>query len=238
MHRLAFFTFFLCNLSAAQELIFIDTNTRSLPWMKIENDQITQGFIKDSADAIAAQLGYTAKVKAFPRKRLPAILNAGQADLLCFMRPEWITADVNWSDTMAWDADAIVTRRNTPAIKQISDLKHQAVNTVLGYSYPEIEKVLTEDFVRFDGLSEDISLINLTNGRNDFAVLSETYYRYQLKTHPQRANLNTNYLLIGPKAPLRCALAKKSTLKIEQLNQALDQLNKNRTLENIYNRYR
>lgn len=238
MHRLAFCTFFLCNLSAAQELIFIDTNTRSLPWMKIEDDQVTQGFIKDSADAIAKQLGYTAKVNAFPRKRLPAILNAGQADLLCFMRPEWITAEVNWSDTMAWDADAIVTRRTTPAIKTLTDLKHQAVNTVLGYSYPELEEALKKDFVRFDGLSEEISLINLANRRNDYAVLSETYYRYQLKTNPLRAKLNPNYLLIGPKAPLRCALSKKSPLKIDKLNQALEQLNKNHTLENIYHRYR
>lgn len=229
---------FLCNIAAAQELIFIDTNTRSLPWMKIENDQITQGFIKDSAEAIAKQLGYTAKVQAYPRKRLANLLNTGHADLLCFMRPEWVSAEVNWSEPMAWDADAIITRHNTPAISHFSEIKNQAINTVLGYHYPELETALKQEFVRFDGLSEAISLMNLINGRNQFAVLSETYYRYQLKSHPHREQLNPNYFLTAPPAPLRCALSKKSTLQIEQLNQALAQLNKNRTLEKIYKQYR
>ncbi len=91
------------------------------------------------------ELNLTPRYLLIPRKRVEGTVSSGAADLVCDLRPEWIDSrDWQWSAAVFTNHMIVAQLDGTAPIKQLQQLKHMRIGTVLGYRYPELEGVLVQ----------------------------------------------------------------------------------------------
>lgn len=222
----------------ADQLVFAVSTGSAMPMTELRQEQLSGGLLKDVGDALARELGMVPRYLLLPRKRVEAALLAGQADLLCDLRPEWLDSkDWLWTGTVFTNHMIVASRTDTPPLHAIADLAGQRVGTVLGYRYPEIDAVLGPQWRRDDGASDAVNTNKLLNHRFSYMISNALYYEYQRKVHPGRARLHPQVLPIFPFATL-CALPRGGRLDLERVNRAIAALRTRGDMQRIYARYR
>lgn len=202
-------------------------------------EELTGGLLKDFGDALARELAMRPRYLNLPRKRVEAALVAGQADLLCDLRPEWLDSkDWMWSESVFSNNMIIASRVGTPPLLNLKELAGQRVGTVLGYRYPEVENQLGNTaFWRDDASSDEINTTKLLNNRFRYMMSNSLYFDYQRKVHPRGALLNAEVFTIRP-FDTYCALPPKGRLDIVRVNRAILALRKRGDMLKIVDRYR
>lgn len=221
----------------SRKVVFLLSQSNSMPMLELQRDRPTDGILKDMASELAAQLQRDVQFRVLPRKRLQAEIESGAADLYCYTNAGWLKGDMLWSEPLIRNHDVIVTRRDTVQPKAIQALKNQRVGTVLGYQYPELEKLLGPQFIRDDGLSEQQNLKKLLARRYDYLIMSELDFLYLFRQRELNKQLNQTTLRISS-YDNACALSRHSTIKLAQLNAAIQRLKKNNRIQAIQLRYR
>jgi len=120
--------------------------------------------------ALAHHMGRKVRFIGLPRKRMAAALVAGEGDILCGFTPEWMPGALEWSHPFIPVGDVLLSSANVPAPTRIEELKGKRIGTVLGFSYPDVEKKLGADFVRDDAPSPPLSLRKWSLGRSDYVL--------------------------------------------------------------------
>lgn len=219
-------------------IVFAVSTGSAMPMTEFRNDALAGGLLKDFGDALARELALTPRYLNLPRKRVEAAINAGQADLLCDLRPEWVDGrNWLWTDTVFSNYMIIVSRIDTRPLARLSDLAGERVGTVLGYRYPEMERRLGGKFQRDDAATDDVNTNKLLNGRFSYMMSNALYYDYQRKVHPAGARLNPAVFTLRP-FDTYCALPPSGRLGVEQVNRAIQALRKRGDMQQIYDRYR
>lgn len=222
----------------ADTLVFAVSTGSAMPMTEFRNDELTGGLLKDFGDALARELGMTPRYMNLPRKRVEPALLAGQADLLCDLRPEWLDGkDWSWTGTVFSNSMIIASRVEIAPVQRIAALAGQRIGTVLGYRYPELESRLGARFVRDDAASDDLNTNKLLNYRFNYVVSNSLYYDYQRKVHPGRSQLNKSVLTIVP-FDTYCALPPRGRIELERVNRAIVALRRRGEMQQIYDRYR
>ena len=219
-------------------LVFAVSTGSAMPMTGFRNEVLVDGLLKDFGDALAQELALTPRYLSLPRKRVEAALGAGQADLLCDLRPEWLDRqDWLWTDTVFSNNMIIVSRADTRPLARLADLAGERVGTLLGYRYPEVENRIGTGFERDDAASDDVNTNKLLNGRFRYMFSNSLYYDYQRKVHPAGDRLNPELFTIRP-FDTYCALAPGGRVELDKVNHAISALRKRGVMQHIYQRYR
>lgn len=222
----------------ASEIVFAVSTGSAMPMTQFKKEELTGGLLKEFGDALARELGMTPRYLSLPRKRVEAALHAGQADLLCDLRPEWLdSSGWQWTGTVFSNVMIVASRADTPPIARLSDMSGQRVGTVLGYRYPEVERRMGARFQRDDAASDDLNTGKLLNGRFNYMMSNAIYYDYQRKVHPGGARLNRSVFPIRP-FDTYCALPPGGRLDLDTVDRAIAALRKRGTMQQILDRYR
>jgi polar amino acid transport system substrate-binding protein len=222
----------------AATIVFAVSTGSAMPMTGFRKDILVDGLLKDFGDALARELAMTARYVTLPRKRVEAALRAGQADLLCDLRPEWLDSkDWLWTETVFSNNMIIVSRADTRSLARLSDLDGERVGTLIGYRYPEMEGRMDSKFERDDGATDDVNTNKLLNGRFRYMVSNSLYYNYQRKVHPAAERLNADVFNIRP-FDTYCALSPQGRIDLNQVNRAIQTLRARGHIQQIYNRYR
>ncbi|MCG2584819.1 ABC transporter substrate-binding protein [Massilia sp. TS11] len=220
---------------AAPALVFLAPNNHEMPLAQFERGELQAGILKDLGQALAQRVGREARFLSIPSKRVGLALASGQADLVCYVRPFWISGDFHWSRPFLPNQGLIIARADAPPLRQIGQLADERVGTVIGYVYPQLELALGSRFVRDDAPNMSSSFAKLAAGRVRYAVIEQMAIDWQRRQHPGLA-LKTALALPGFQA--QCALARSSSLTPHALDAAIAALVANGSIDAILARYK
>lgn len=221
--------------ACAQELVFLAPKNQDMPVAGFQGDTLVDGITKDLGEAIAARLGLKVRFLPMPSKRVPLALANGEADGLCYVLPQWIDGDFNWSRPLVPTAEVLVASPAAAPLQGLRDLAGQPVGTVLGYRYPMLDAALGRRFVRDDALSMSQLFVKLTLGRSPYAIVDQLSLAYRLKTDP-RLKLRTE--LVMNRSVSQCAFSRASKQPFEAVSRAIDALVAEGEIERMLARYR
>lgn len=177
MRFLPFAFLLICAYSAAEErpLRFSIIESWAMPLVKVENGEAVGGIIYDLQTRLAQKVGRQAEMMVLPRKRVQQMLVKGEIDVRCYVNPNWLTESHHqyiWSVPFMVQRDMLVAR--TSRKMTLDNLHGELVGTVLGYVYPQLEpKFSSNDLRRDDARTQEIALLKLDAGRNNYAVSNE-----------------------------------------------------------------
>lgn len=223
--------------SATQMMIFVLQEGDTFPHALIEGKNLKGGLTLDLHKALGQELNRDIKNMIVPRKRMANLLETGEADVLCFGRPEWFGTTILWSKYFIPYVDVLVARQHAKRPNSILDLANVPVGTVNGYSYPEIEKTLGPMFIREVAPSPKSNLAKLAAGRMDYAVTDTLSLAHFIKTSTPTPEFHAQNLVIAD-TKTACALSKKSTITLDQLNLAIDKIVASGKFDAILQQYR
>jgi hypothetical protein len=129
-------------------LVFVAARNNTLPLAHFDGDRLESGLLRDLGDLLAERLGRRAKYLTLPARRTERALVEGQADLMCYVMPAWVSVPLNWSVPVLPDAQLLVARSDAPKLESLQQLAGRRVGTVLGYTYPKPQQLLGEQLRR------------------------------------------------------------------------------------------
>lgn len=222
--------------SAAALRVLVDTSTE-MPLAGLDSrGRLVAGLHLELGRLLAQRLQREPEFLLLPRKRLVVALQAGQADLICLYMPEWLGGELDWSQPVLTTQELIVTRSDAPRPPDMAALAGQAIGTVHGFVYPELERLLGSGFVREDAPDAAAALRKLALGRSRHAVVNELLLR-----HLHRSGQLAPGLLHPPLTmasyPTRCGLSRRSGLSLAALDRAIAGLQADGSLARLLARY-
>lgn len=139
------------------------------------------GLAIDVCRTVAARLGYGSTVMAAPPKRVPEMIRAGEADLLCHVSKLWYPyPDELWFGRKLYSADnVLIAPSREPEICTTCALPAN-IATVIGYHYGDrlAAAVKAGKTQRHDVRAEENVFRLVQHGRVNYGILSEYTFRY------------------------------------------------------------
>lgn len=225
-----------CNAAAApRELVLLAPSNHTMPFADYQNGELKAGIMKDIGEALAQRMGYTVRFLLVPSKRSSIALIQGEADGLCFVRPHWIDGDFNWTRPAIPAAGVVAANIDAPVVRSIDDLANQRVGTVLGYRYPEVERLLGDKFKRDDAPTLLHTLNKLVASRSRYAIVDLMTTQYFMRRQPGTA-LRIDYTVSRFKAS--CAFSLSSKIYFPDADKAIGAMADDGTIDAILARYR
>jgi ABC-type amino acid transport substrate-binding protein len=224
--------------SRAGELVYVVSTGSAMPMTDFRDGVLAGGLLKEFGDALARELGMTPRYLTVPRKRVEVPLAAGQADILCDLRPEWLDGkDWLWSAAIFTNNEIVASRSDTAAIRGLGELRKQRMGTILGYRYTHLEQPLGEDFIRDDAASDDLNLAKLLRYRFAYMLTNSLYFDYQRKIHPERALLNPVAYKVSA-FDTYCALPPNGKVTLPTVDKAIQSLKKRGAIQAMMAHFR
>ncbi|MDM4766557.1 transporter substrate-binding domain-containing protein [Pelomonas sp. SE-A7] len=220
----------------ASQLVMLVDRAADLPFAEFQGDQVRAGIQLQLGQMLAARLGMPLEVRAVPRKRIAQLLDAGHADLACALLPEWLEAAVDWTQPFLPHAGVVITPQVQPRPGGLDALAGQPIGTIKGYAYRELEQALGRGFVREDAPDSRTLLRMLELGRMKHASVNLQYLEYQRKLGIYKQALHP-YLQTGA-YETRCALSKRSALKVTRVDELISGLRSDGSLKRLLDQYR
>lgn len=218
------------NNNDSPPFIMFDTST--------ETPTVRGGIFFELALEIGKQLQRPLIFVLLPRSRLHSDLAEGTADLVCFDNEIWsgkFAKKYDWSLPIFRQSDHIISLKSLTGetrIRSLSDLKGQTLGTTLNFVYPSLDPLFKKGLItREDADSGYANVIKLNLKRLDHIVLNKLEYEFYKKTNPHLTRAEFD---IDP-IDVKCAVSKKSDLKIAELNAAISAMKKNGRLNKVFN---
>lgn len=215
-------------------MLLVDSATE-MPMARLEGDRVVGGMTLELAQLLAARMGRSVEGIARPRRRLQATLQTGEADWICTYRMEWLPGNLQWSTPFFEQDEVIVSRADATAPRQLTDLAGQPIGTVLGFVYEDLEVALGKSFRRDDAPNAPANLRKLAAGRTAHAVVSLRLLEHQRRTGQFSSALHPPLLM--RRYLTQCALRPGAPVSLQQLNQAIEQIQRDGSLRALYRRY-
>jgi ABC-type amino acid transport substrate-binding protein len=238
--RTALLTLYACAQGAAmaaepQDIIFIAPTNHTMPMAQFQDGMLVDGLLKALGDMIARRMSRRAVYVSVPSKRVGEVLSAGGADALCYVMPVWIDGQYNWTKPFISSTAVVVARKEAPVVKTLGDLAGKPVGTVIGYRYPEIERVLGKHFVREDAPTTDLNFRKLIVGRMQYATIDQIAFEYRMRQDPTLAlRQDVAYASVMT----QCAFSLGSHIPFAQAEQAIASLVEDGSIKALLAQYR
>lgn len=172
------------NLSADEtrllRAVVSDSNTPPYAIFDVSG-ALSAGLSKDILDALARTSQLEIQYLDLPRARIESWLETGQADIACFLNPDWVIdpALYLWSPPLFATQQLFIRRADSPPIKALPDLAGKRVGTTRGFTYPELEQVFAlGDVIRDDAHTLQSNLQRLEQGRLDVVMSVDLSYYF------------------------------------------------------------
>ena len=217
------------NDSNSPPFLFSDNSTRPIT--------IQGGIFFDLALEVGRELKRPLHFIALPRNRLDVSLAQGPAELVCYNTEIWAgeyAKDFLWSIPIFKQTNVIVSNRIFSGKKKITslkDLKGETIGTTLGFVYPSLVPYFKEgSIIRDDSVSGSVNVSKLNAHRVSYIIMNNLEYNYYKKKFPDLKRVPFEIDAVN----VKCALSKKSDLKIEELNSALLALKKSGKFNKVF----
>lgn len=230
---------FLIGLSAQAAHIRFGVNTsNSAPLLyQVSNPNIaTGGFIYEISIAIADDLTHDSTIVTLPRPEIAKNIIDGTIDLACHMSANWkhdFKNEAQWSKSLYTYSNVLVSKKSI-TFNQVGTLTGVKIGTVTNFFYTDLEdKFKSKKITRIDSATVAVSIKKLLEDKVDYLVMSDIEFNYYKNLYPelQRSSFSLD------KTAIQCALAKKSSLSLNRLNQSIERLKGRQVFQKIYNRY-
>lgn len=199
---------------------------------------ISGGVFFDLALAVGKKLNRPFNFVPLPRNRLDETLASGEVELICYNAEEWTKGyakDYYWSDPIFKQSNYIVSTKAMSVefkkIKSLKDLKGKTIGTALGFVYPTLIPYFKDGSItREDVVSGASNVAKLQAHRVSYIILNNLEYHYYKKRLPdlERAPFEFDPITV------KCAVSKKSNLKIADINKAISDLKKSGQLQKVF----
>ena len=240
MKSLFLLSLFFFQAAEASQLRWIIGESNTMPLARIENKEVKEGILKEVAESLAKDLKQELVFVVLPRGRVIEFLKENKADGLCYIRPEWFEDDKNklqWTDLLFTNREIIVQHAEDKKLSSFKDLKGATFGTVLNYNYRKLESLIGETVKRSDAPNMSSNFLKLENNRVDYAVTDEFSYRYFLSNNKHQKQKLSSSVLVVDDLEIRCALSKRSSLSLAQVNLSLGKMHKNGQIEEVLKKY-
>ncbi|NHZ32122.1 substrate-binding periplasmic protein [Massilia rubra] len=221
--------------AAAPDLVMIAPLNQNMPLAQFQNNKLSGGILKDLGDAIGHRLGRGVVYVSVASEQVSDALAAGMADGICYVRPFWIDGQYDWSRPFIADAEVVASQQDAPPVRSLADLRDRPVGTVAGYRYPRVEQVLGLRFQRSESATMEENLRKLMAGKVLHTVIGQATLAYQMRTN-HALKLRQDLVFASFKA--QCAFSKKAGVPFGQVNQAINGLIDDGSVDAILARYR
>lgn len=139
------------------------------------------GLAVDVCRKVAERLGYDSVMRQAPPKRLPEMVRAGEADMVCHVSPAWYAyPDDMWFGRRLYSADNVfIAPRDARPICESCTLPAE-VATVIGYEYGDriVQAIEAGRTIRRDVRSEENVFRLIEFGRIEYGIVSEYTFHY------------------------------------------------------------
>jgi polar amino acid transport system substrate-binding protein len=213
----------------------VAATNQSMPLLGMAGQVPVDGLIKELGELLARRLGMTPVFVALPSKRVGPALASGAADLLCYVKAEWLDEELLWTQPFLPGAGVIAATPQAPAVAALQDLRDETLGTVLGYKYPVIEQALKQPMRREDVPDALVNLRRLALGRVRYAVTDRAVLAYFMRLHPEaglREAIDVEHYQLG------CALTPHKPGLLVPLRKVIGQMQTDGSLEALQARYR
>lgn len=222
-------------VAANQPLRAVVSQTNTAPYAIFDTqNRLTAGVAKELLDGLAAGLKREILYLDLPRGRVVEWLSTDQADISCFLNPQWVPASLklSWTPVLFLTQQYIVRRAQDSPVRSNKDLFGKRIGTTRGFSYPELEPLfLSQSAVRDDAESLEKNIQRLEQGRIDLVMTVDlSYGHYQ--QHFDSSRLAVDPLWAKP-AEVYCALNPKDAVLVKQIQQHIELMQQQGVIKNI-----
>jgi polar amino acid transport system substrate-binding protein len=222
------------------QIVFGVNMDYAMPLVKLKDDNGTSvligGILKDLGEALAKEMELDLKWYLVPKRRVAPSLTSGKIDILCHLSEVWqpaIKNDVWWSNKLYRSSNVLVYLKEQP-ITSIKEIYGEQVGVVLNFIYTGLEDSFESGALkREDGPNNISNIKKLLKGRINFIVMSNLEFAYYNNLYPPLRSVD----LAMDEVMTKCAVSKKSKIKIEDVNKAIAKITRNGTLSKILNSY-
>ncbi|WP_413574607.1 substrate-binding periplasmic protein [Bdellovibrio sp. HCB290] len=225
---------------AAPTITFGVNSDYAMPLVKIayanERPALDEGILKDLGEALSKEMSVQPKWFLVPKNRVAPSLSTGKVDILCHLNEVWqpkIVDDVWWSSPLYKSSNVLVflKQRNVSSVK---DIQGETVGTVLNFIYTSLDSQFKDGSLnREDGPNNVANIQKLLKGRLQYIVMSNLEYAYYKNIYSSMNSAELDMDVVMTK----CAVSKKSNLKIEDVNKAVAAIHRNGKLNSILRSY-
>lgn len=209
--------------AAAEPLRLLISNSLPPPYLMTPTDPNDRpiGLAVDLCGKVATRLGYRWVIQTAPPKRVPEIMRAGEADMLCHVSPPWyIYPDQMWFGRRLYSADNVfIAAREAEPVCDGCPIPSE-VATVIGYQYGErVDEAFNSGrAIRRDVRSEEAVFRLVQHGRVAYGLISEYTFHYLAGTrsslaimgHASRFNITVGVRRNGPVSEAELLIATAS----------------------------
>jgi polar amino acid transport system substrate-binding protein len=192
------------------------SETNPVPYAMFSTDgKLMGGISKSLIDKVAQMNQIPVLYLDVPRARVENWLLSNQADIGCFLGPDWVSKPqaLAWVGPLFHSAQLVVRRSESKPIKKLSDMYHQRIGTIRGFVYPELEQAFAEKLItRDDAHSLESNLTRLAQGRLDAVMTVDLSLGYVLSKRQFETKLSFDRLWTAPPA-IYCAISQDSPLR-------------------------
>jgi polar amino acid transport system substrate-binding protein len=226
---------------SAQTVLKIGVSDSDGPPIAVVTESVlTAGVSWDVGQLLAQEMQVKPAFVVISRKRVEWSLEKGRVDIVCNANPAWYgdAAQLKWTRELFPQIEKIATLNNAQIIRQLDDLNGQTIATIHGYTYPTLTAFWSNG--RGRQITEtrlDLMMKALSSKLANAAVVSELEFSYWSKRNPEAASQIRLQPFIVTSVPTMCALSPQSSFRVEQLDQAIDHLNKTGQLKTMLRRY-
>ncbi len=215
------------------------SETNPVPYAMFSTEGKLMGGISKSLIDKIGQLHQTPVLYLdVPRARVEGWLISNQADVGCFLSPDWVSRPkaLAWVGPLFYSSQLVVRRSDSKPIGQLSDLYHKRVGTIRGFVYPELEQAFAERLmIRDDAHSLESNLTRLAQGRLDAVMAVDLSLGYVMSKRQFDIALSFDLLWTKPPA-IYCAISLDSPLR-SALIQSFEQLQQNGFIQQLLQQY-
>lgn len=221
-----------------QPIRAIVSSTNASPYAIFRNGHLHSGIAKDILDTLAQRSFRDIDYLNLPRARVELWLESGQADIACFLNPDWVAQpqQLGWSPMLFMTKQVFIRHASSAPITQPMDLYERRIGTVRGFSYPELEALFSSgQAVRDDAADLAANVERLREGRIDAVMSVDLHVAYfqVVKNNPDFAI----DLMWAKPSPTYCALSKHNLSNYNQLKKELKELVDTGAMKAILARY-
>jgi polar amino acid transport system substrate-binding protein len=216
------------------EIVWIAPMNQTMPLAQFKDDKLTGGILRDMGNAISRRMGHVARFVSIPGDQVSAVLHKGKADGLCYVRPGWIDGEFNWTPPFMNDGEVIAALPGAPVLTSLGALRDTPVGTVKSHRHPRVELVLGERFHRVEANSMSENLHRVLNKEVQYVVTSQSALEYLASS--KVGTLRTDIIITSYGA--QCAFSKASKIPFLKVEQALNDMFRDGSVDRILARYR
>ena len=216
-------------------------NEHSPPFLMVESLiplVVKGGLFFDLGLEVAKKIKRPITFVLLPRGRLDSRLAEGQIVLVCYNNEVWAgdyAKMYDWSIPIFRQSNYVVglkgSKIDPPNIHSLTDLKGKRLGATLNFVYPGVSAYFDDgSIIREDAGSGTANVEKLLVQRVPYILLNNLEYAYHKKLNPkiERAPFE-----IDP-VEVKCAVSKKSNLKIEEINAAIVEMKRTGKMQRIF----